>query len=575
MSRKKEYTYHPMQMHLHSSFQPGGSMRGHLYNAKSLGIKYIWFTDHDNRIHKKQYPGDYFDFTLGKLAIEDGPNHSIGWINIKDEEWVNSEPLFEVSYKGLTVSNYDRFYYEECGGDGEGSKETLTAGIEYSSSARRHTSSLLADISLEIKFRVIGKLHGDNNILFNVRLSQSPPLHKPSHLVYALRKGYKTKVPNTKVIDLDIVPDDTGLYSLTLNLTKDLTGADLGGLDNVFDTLGIIVQSSDSGDFSCFLESFRIIRELDGYQVHERQKKLAKELEKEYGVYTFVGTEITRAGNHKNCLSTKTPLVDYPAYDYKVSQRIAIDLLKKHKALFSYNHPFLIYQKQGNLINNSERFIGTYAAILSASKVYGAQIMEVGFPEGRYNASLQSHLRLWDLLSLSGTFITGSGVNDSHSNSTKWLDENNFASWVGADKNILDPVPEEEFAKSLASGKLYMGDPVYLKGKVEFETLSGLQMGSIVLAKDYDDIVEVRLFMDKLEKGWSLRQIQDGELVRKISIKNRDFSKNFSLQSNKTVSFIRFELYNHDKRCIMLTNPIYLVRDFEYLGEIPENRLEL
>ena len=41
------YTYHPMHMHLHTCFQPGMSMAAHMHNANKLGMKYIWFTDHD------------------------------------------------------------------------------------------------------------------------------------------------------------------------------------------------------------------------------------------------------------------------------------------------------------------------------------------------------------------------------------------------------------------------------------------------------------------------------------------------------------------------------------------------
>ena len=40
-------------MHIHSIYEPGASMEGHMYFAKLQGMKHIWFTEHDIFWNKK------------------------------------------------------------------------------------------------------------------------------------------------------------------------------------------------------------------------------------------------------------------------------------------------------------------------------------------------------------------------------------------------------------------------------------------------------------------------------------------------------------------------------------------
>ena len=52
MIKKK---YYPQHMHIHSIYEPGASMEGHMYFASLLGMKYIWFTEHDILWEKKSF----------------------------------------------------------------------------------------------------------------------------------------------------------------------------------------------------------------------------------------------------------------------------------------------------------------------------------------------------------------------------------------------------------------------------------------------------------------------------------------------------------------------------------------
>lgn len=66
------YRYYPMHMHIHTCFQPDPSMACHLYNANRLGMKYVWFTDHDVRTGRKKVPVTGFSFDSEGLIKDEG-----------------------------------------------------------------------------------------------------------------------------------------------------------------------------------------------------------------------------------------------------------------------------------------------------------------------------------------------------------------------------------------------------------------------------------------------------------------------------------------------------------------------
>ena len=159
-----KHLYHAMPMHLHSCHQPGSSMAAHMYNAASLGMRYIRFTDHDIRLGPKRYPCDRFDFSRGTLEYADQNGQTCGWSMIGSPHIRFSEHACHLSFSS------DSNEYETC-------------GLFFASSGKRHTASLLADVLLTVGLRA--RLHGDARILLDVRLSQQPPEHRHAHIVYA------------------------------------------------------------------------------------------------------------------------------------------------------------------------------------------------------------------------------------------------------------------------------------------------------------------------------------------------------------------------------------------------------
>ena len=113
-----------------------------------------------------------------------------------------------------------------------------------------------------------------------------------------------------------------------------------------------------------------------------RQRAIADSIGAKYGVKPFVTTEISGAGQHKNCFSTAVPVIDYEKLGYAVTQKQAIDHVKAYGGIFSYNHPFSSSKRSLPPPEEIPALVARIAAGLTASRVYGASLMEVGFTEG-------------------------------------------------------------------------------------------------------------------------------------------------------------------------------------------------
>jgi len=530
--------YYAMPMHLHSIHQPGASMESHIYNAASLGMSYIRFTDHDTRTGRKSAPVESFDFSRGELKYYDHKDEMVGWDTVGD-------PSVSFENGELVLSSPLRD----------------TVGISFFSEGKRHTFALLSDIVLTFGFTY--KCAIDSRIVFDITLSQRPPEHKEAHYRYVLGKPSKKSSHLFKEVEMP--KPDGNVYRLHLSndIEKEL---ELGGLDNTFATVTVFVEN----DAVIRLSRFEIEHKYEYNDLVERQRALAEKVGEKYKVKPFVTTEISGAGQHKNCFTSSVPIINYYERNYKMSEEEACEYLRSHGAVFSYNHPFEAdrYKRKAFTREEIENIIAYETESLSKSRVYGAAVMEVGFPEGRGLFTLEDYLRLWDNLSLNGVFITGDGDSDSHYSNRSWFDKNNFVTWISADDSLSFPISEEEFNKSLLSGNCYMGDPTRLLGEVSFFSGERL-MGSVNRA--YESEYEFTLKISGVNKGATVRFIKDGEPLNTETAEGGEYIKTVKASVEKEISFVRAELYDTDGRCIMLTNPIYFVAP-QYRGFVPKER---
>ena len=540
--------YEPMHMHLHTCHQPGGSMEGHIYNASRLGMRYIRFTDHDTRCGRGKNPIDRFDFTLGEAVISDKRGkYGFKFFGEPDVEISDGKMKVSSSYTG---------------------SETHSFGAYFFSSGTKHTVSLIAEvaITLGMKFKTVGDAH----IYLDVRLSQHPPEHTPAHLIYSL-DGYPAA--EGKCVRLPLSVSEDGIYRLALS--EDMRELwEIGGLDNVFDTVIVTAEIRGGGYAEFTLDDFKIDAKYGYDDVIVRQRAVADRIGEKYGVKPFVTTEISDAGQHKNVFSTSVPVINYAELEHPLTEWDAAEHVKAHGGIFAYNHPFENnkYKKIKDLTREEvELAVIKEAASLISARLYGATLMEVGFVEGRGCFTLSDYLRLWDIISLSGLFITGYGDSDSHKNHQSWFEGNNFATWIGVDESLPFPVPEEELIRSMKAGNVYMGDPVFLKSEISF-TSGNATMGSVVFREG--DRVKMSFSVKSPLPDSTVRVIVDGgELLKDKIHSAEEYNLDFEFSPEFALDFARVELYNSEGRCIMLTNPIYVVDPEMFHGEIPDERL--
>ena len=555
----KKYKYFAQHMHMHSSYQPGASMEGHMYHAANLGMKYIWFTDHDIRMGRKPFYVDRFDFEDESLFVIEENGRSQGFKLLEE----NDESCQAVLTKDTCFSGSQCLKISAH----SDKDEWKGGGVYFWSSGKRHCSSLMAGTSLEIAAML--KESKNSRVIFDVRLSQRPPENECAHLLYVLGNTEGLKVgAHTAVIPL---PAAEGWQKYTLDLSHDVlkqTALEqgVGGLDNAFDTISIIVEARN-GVAEAYFDDLRIHVKEKFEPVRNVQKKVAKEKGEQYGVTPFVATEISIAGPHKNCFTTSVPIIPYDEYDYKVTHEEAIDWVKKYGGIFALNHPFeKFYKDKITEEKDVEDRVEWLLEEFIQHKAWGATLMEVGYPVGRDAFNLKPHLSLWDKLTEAGIILTGYGSSDNHSNRTGWYEGNNFCNWLGVVSEEAEPVREEAFVEAMKCGRCYMGNPVVLKGDVCFETEDGLPMGSVIMADSPEQCQNIRFYCNKAKSDWKFRLVSNGQVVAEQMLGAESFEYKYVLHSEKPISFVRAELYDENGVCIMLTNPIHIWR--KDLGDI-------
>jgi len=545
-------------MHLHAGHQKGASVESHIYNASLLGMKYVRITSHDLRTGIKKHEFNEFDFSKGEASYQDFPWEKCGW------ETSTGSP--EISYEDgcmiLRPSSADNNCH--------------TNGICLVTSDKRHSMSLLADVTLTLGVKTI--ISGKASVIIDVTLSQRPPDHENAHIWYYFGAEPDNVPPHTAFIKL--CEKDDGLYELKLteDAQKDGICDVIGGLDNAFTGISFVIQTKVSSYAECRFDTFKVSRKYDGDEVVKKQRLIADEVGKKYGIKPYVTTEISGAGQHKNVYSTCVPVIDYTAHNFNITQMEAIEHVKKHGGMFCYNHPLSKYGKMTLTKEEIDFIVQRDAVSLISSRVFGADLMEVGFVEGRAGFNLDEYLRLWDLIGMGGVFISGSGDSDSHNGKEKWFEGQNFASWIAAPEDVPFPVPEKVFNDSMKAGRMYLGDPVYLKNPVNLEC-EGRPMGAIVTIGDRDKKKRTLTFTaNQPEKDNTVKIVINGQRISEYKASDLldddgNLTLNFDIEPTLTVNLARVEMYNKDGRCVMVTNPIYFVREAEYAHELPSYRL--
>lgn len=547
--------YHPMHMHLHAACDHGASMAMYMYNAQMLGMRYIWFTDHDTRTGLKKHPVTGFTFDAPELCKEESTGGYHGFRPVDDAISYSVDP----QNKQLTLR-----FVSENGDAWQGS------GIFFASSGTRHTAPLAAGVTLALE-KLDFTPTADSRLIVDITLSQRPPECEKAHLLYVLGSTEGLEGVHTQIIPLEN-RGGKRIFPISEDVSED---SRIGGRDNAFDTVTVRLEARKGAGAVAILGDFQICVEKHYEQAHLALKEVAAKVGQQYDITPFVSFEVSAAGEHKNCFTTSVPTIDYREKNYSVPVWEATEHIKNHGGIFAFNHPFAIGPLKKKVFSPVERMqiLAKMLAELIANRAYGASLLEVGFPEGRNGFSLEEYVRLWDMLSVSGLFLTGYGCNDCHRDNTGWFAGNNFAAYIGVPAGLSHPIAEAWFVKAMEKGSVYTGDPVKLRGAVDFRTEGGHPMGSVFLSEDQEQ-VSILFSAENTRPGWRFRLMENGLDVYSEEITGDSYSHRSQLRLGATtVNFQRAELWDETGRCILLTNPIYLINTKLFAGTLPGQRI--
>ncbi len=522
--------FYPIHMHLHASHEPTASIGAHMSHAAELGIKHMFITEHDTRMGEKKRAMNEFRFTEPSLFFETENGIRAGFKHVKDE---GGSYIFSENGENFSLEiTADKGGYEE---------------FYFYSATKAHSDPLFSDISVDMDADI--SLLGNARLSVEFILSAQPPTYKQAKLIYVLGE-----IPdlheNTAYCKFPNKSED-GLYHF--NLTSDTSDA-VGGLDNALCYINIILEGR-MGEGKISFRSFKFNRKLDFEPVRQRQIGIAEELGKKWGVTPFVTFEISGAGHHRNCYTTTVPCINYKELGYRVTGEYAVNHVKDHGGIFSYNHPFTEWKRDGLSEEEKIRVVDELIEKFSENKVEGAALMEVGFPYEKEDFYDRHYLRLYDGLAAKGVFITADGDSDNHhATDSGWKKGNNFATFAGLYYN--EEPRESDFTRAFMRGSCWCGNPLLIKN-MHLCANNQFTFGSIFVNENAE--IEFRASGISCE-GYAVR-IVNGIEDRKVEIKNGEVSDSYILKPSLRFNFVRYEIRDSEGILIALSNPVYSVQD--------------
>lgn len=565
-------------MHLHSCYEVMGSMHGHCMQARNYGLEAVWFTDHDTFMGARRALNGY-QFESGLLYTE--PAKPVGeelkqWIermkglgeDPDPEIWrqaleKRAVPPPSTGFRmledggavqgGVTLETSDAYVGRRCmrmtvQSEGPGWERTAAEFIGWK---KRMNRSLIADVSLGLAFRLDRPLGADRRVVIEFAFSQQPPDLKAARLIYCAGDPQGLSADGAAVLPVSLTGDGIWQYVI-LPVSRDAERHVPGGLDNAFQNMVIRAEARSGEALSLLVDQFNIWEKHHLQDLMLRQRELGKKIGEQFGVRVYVTTEVSMAGHHKNCFSEAVPIMDYPGKGYHITHEEAVRYLQEHGAVYAFNHPFMEYAGLPLTREQQEKIVSFEAEKLARSNCHGAQLIEVGFPEGRFGFSLKHFVELWDRLGLLGVYITGYGDSDNHRCDERWADGNNFAAYIAAAQ------PEEDqLCEGMLKGNLYSADPA---GTVRLEQFALLEtkdacMGCIVYTDK--EMLALQVKLTGCGGGMELRWVDDGIVTERVPLDETQGTFRHLYRTGKPHGLCRVEVFGKTGRCLLLSNPIY------------------
>ena len=573
-----------VQMHLHGSMSEGsGSMRGANVQAKKIGLDVLWWTDHDWRIAYHTYADGYYFEADGLSATRPVPNGEGDQMQVDLSPHPSNAPVVdpiarisaERASQGkkslelaatssgkplpdLGAALPDPNADGEGGGRGRRRPQAIGPyqGLFYTidASRRRFKRSLASGVTVDISIWPDFDPAPDRMAAVRFDLSQQPPDLAQGTLFYVLTGAAdpdlrKLEGPHRKFVRLAFKPREWNHF--TLHLTDDARKLELGGADNalVEASFGVLTSGPRA---HAFFDDYRIAHKLKSEPLRDEARRMAAALQKEFGTTNYVSQELSYQA-HLNPFGEHVPMIDYAKHPSGLSPQETVGFVHENGGICSLNHIFgTTRAPKGVDVDDPKSAIAfeqKRMKDLIASRCYGVDILEVGYPQRVL--PMASFLRVWDGLSNAGIYVVADGISDTHTSNGGWMSGNNFVTWVWArSKSIADLVD------GLRRGAAYFGDPVQDKGEMRLTTDDGHSMGQVVVGGKASHTVTISI--TALPAGSKVRTVLSGKYGEDFTAGGK-FEKSMAVDTAQP-GFFRVEVYTAQGKPLVFSNPIYFAR---------------
>lgn len=454
-------TAYSMSMHTHTSFSEYvASMQAQLYQATVNGVDVLWFTDHDHRMDGKFYwLVDNFTSLNGPKTggqrktgawqpREAGPSGAGSGGGIVSSPCSPNDP---VAGGALRVSAQST------------SSSVATYGFVADSEQYRDNlngQSVSIDVLLDpgwtrghLEIRISSSYHEASG-------GRPAGTYTLSYRLVPSGTTHSTTQGNTGIVVIPTVADGKTWTTVTVTPSQDIATLwpDLDHRDFSFYMLGLYAGSSSKTTVTGYFDYLRFNRTLNGGELFAQQANMIQAFAPQFPAVTQQqGLEMSLGLPHINWYG---PSITVPTYDgigygqtYKtwITQQ-GIPGVHKAGGLCSYNHPY--GTSWTNVVKpkaEQNKLLAQVAAELLPARLYGADILEVGYPK-RAGVDLAHHLALWDILSRNAVFVTGNGTSDDH-----WGQDWAGLTWNWTTSAWAASTGMPDLLAALAAGQVYMG----------------------------------------------------------------------------------------------------------------------
>ena len=548
-----------VQMHVHASMSEGqGSWRAANVHAKKIGLDVLWWSDHDWRMAYHTY-NRAFGFEGPNLATSVPTYYEPGTdLNAAANNVPMTITLAPHKLNGSVKDAIGRTTTERAT---EGTRSFEVAASAAATGWQRYMyeidgtrRTMKRSLASKVRLSFAAFAEGGDQVMAAVRvdLSQQPPDMRAGAIYYVLTQAAEADLKtledaHTRVIR---VPFEPGAWNrVRVDVTGDADRLQLGGIDNamVAVSFGVLTRGPLA---SAFFDDYVIHHELQGEALRDVARQMAARYQKEYGVINYVGQELSFQA-HMNPIGERVPMIDHVKHPAGLNARETSEFVHANGGILSLNHIFGTNMAPPGVNtkdpDSARAFEDARIRELTESRVYGADILEVGYPTRVLPMS--SFLRVWDALSAAGVDVVGNGISDTHGSIAGWYDGNNFVSWVWAHSTSMADIVD-----GFRRGNVYFGDPVQFKGRLTLTTSDGHQMGSVVVTKKPEHFVNVKI--DGLPAGARLRVVINGQSNSEETPDRTTFEKRVRVNTSAP-AFVRVEAYTAQGRPLVFSNPIY------------------